>query len=105
MCTYLIMLWGPSGVESPVTYNILANVSNPLASEISCAGNSIINPVIIINYIAFIFFWGFIFIKFRNSMYFESQIYLIFLAIVILSVMVSSLSFCYFTNLVLYFIV
>jgi len=105
MCTYLIMLWGPSGVESPITYSILTNVSNPLASELSCAGTSIVNSVIIINYIAFIFFWGFIFIKFRNSMYFESQIYLIFLAIIILSVVVSSLSFCYFTNLVLHSVV
>jgi NADH:ubiquinone oxidoreductase subunit 5 (subunit L)/multisubunit Na+/H+ antiporter MnhA subunit len=56
MCTYLLTLWGPSNVTSPVTYNILTNISNPLASEIVSAGPSIINPVVTINYIAFIFF-------------------------------------------------
>lgn len=56
MCTYLLTLWGPSSVTSPVTYSILTNISNPLSSEISSAGLSILNPVIVINYIAFIFF-------------------------------------------------
>lgn len=55
-CTYLLTLWGPNSATSPVTYSILTNISNPLAQELPSAGLSVINPVIIINYVAFIFF-------------------------------------------------
>lgn len=69
---------------SPSTYNIVTNISNPLAQEISFGGSSILSPVVIINYIAFIMFWVIIFTQFRKTLFPEQDFALISFSMFIL---------------------
>ena len=64
-------------IYSPNTYNIATSSSNPLAEEIGSAGISILHPIIVVNYIAFIAFWCLIFTNFRKTMYPEQDILVI----------------------------
>ena len=84
MCSYLISIWGPNMYTSPSTYNIVTNISNPLAQEISFGGSSILSPVVIINYIAFIMFWVIIFTQFRKTLFPEQDFALISFSMFIL---------------------
>ena len=102
MCSYLISIWGPNLISSPGTYCIATGSYTPLAEEISTAGRSILHPIIIINYIAFIAFWALMFTNLRKTLYPEQDILtLLFVSILLLiSVVLSSISFEIFTPLV-----
>lgn len=90
MCTYLTTIWGPSIVHSPNTYNIATSSSVPLAEEISSAGLSILHPIIVVNYIAFIAFWCLMFTNFRKTMYPEQDVLVILFAGTLLLTFISA---------------
>lgn len=93
MCTYLISIWGPNTSHSPSTYCINTSASVPLAEEIVSAGLSIIHPIIIINYVAFIAFWALMFTNFRKNLYPEQDILtLIFVSTLLLVGMTLSIT-------------
>ena len=102
MCTYLISIWGPNLVNSPSTYCINTVSCTPLAEEISSAGLSILHPIIIINYVAFIAFWALMFTNFRKTLYPEQDVLtLLFVSVLLLvSAALSVTSFEILTPLV-----
>jgi hypothetical protein len=70
---------------------VLTNAHLTLAEEATVGGISIIQPIIIVNYIAFIAFWCLIFTNFRKTLYPEQDILvLIAVSLTILSVLLLS---------------
>lgn len=91
ICTYITSIWAPSIPNSPNTYNVLTSAHLTLAEEATVGGISIIQPIIIVNYIAFIAFWCLIFTNFRKTLYPEQDILvLIAVSLTILSVLLLS---------------
>lgn len=79
--SYVVSLWSPFLITSSTENNIHFSINNILSQELSIYGISIISPVILINTIAFLFFWANIFITFRSTIYFEQDILTMFFAL------------------------
>lgn len=72
--TYVSSLWSPSLLESHTQNPLNFKVDSILSQELSLFGVGVVTPVILINTLAFIFFWAFIFIQFRPTLYPEQDL-------------------------------